>query len=325
MANGNHINASGYNGQYHGSPFIPAITDLARTRIIATYEECGLLPQLAQTDYEGDLACADSAMFMMEPTIVVEPEFPQDNEEPRIIQPHFEYGEVRICQYGDFQIKISERDIHNMCSNFSRWEQMVKKALDRSILFGENGIEPYVLQKTIAQVSHEHSGNNAGRNRNIDLGSNSSPYLLSSGGEFDVKKVRKLWQNISQVAMEANWNCNMVESVAVVSPRVFQSIVAAHGDLNTCCGNNNVMYTGAYELPMYGFKVMVSNQLPTVMVGGQLQEYILVLDKSQLAFAHDMIQYKWWEGKFDRFLVGQWKYDSHLFNKKGAILATVAL
>lgn len=320
------INASGYNSQFAGSPFIPAITDLARTRIIATYEECGLLPQIAQTDYQNDLSCSDSAMFMMEPTIVVEPDQPQNNEEPRLIQPHFEYGEVRICQYGSFQIKMSEVDIHNMCSNFSVWERMVKKALDRSILFGENGIEPYVLQKTIAQVSREHSGNNAGRNRNVDLGSNSKPFLLSdTDGSIDVKKVKKLWQNISQVAMESNWNCNMVETVSIVSPRIFQTLVEAHGNLNTCCGNNNIMYTGAYELPMYGFKVMVSNQLPHVFVNGQMQEYILTLDKSQLAFAHDMIQYKWWEDKFDRFLVGQWKYDSHLFNKKGAMLSTVAL
>jgi len=321
----NNINASGYNNQFAGSPFNPAITDLARTRIIATYEECGLLPQLAQTDYENDLACSDSAMFMMEPTIVVEAESPQNNEEPRIIQPHFEYGEVRICQYGDFQIKISERDIHNMCSNFAQWERMVKKALDRSILFGANGIEPYVLQKTIAQISREHSGRTAGRNQNVDLGDNTTPFSLTTAGDIDVKKVKKLWQNISQVAMESNWNCNMVDAVAVVSPRVFQTLIEAHGNLNTCCGENNILYTGAYELPMYGFKVMVSNQLPTVVVGGQLQEYVLVLDKSQLAFAHDMIQYKWWEGKFDRFLIGQWKYDSHLFNKKGGILATVAL
>lgn len=288
----NNINASGYNNQFAGSPFIPEITDLARTRIIATYEECGLLPQIAMTDYEGDLACSDSAMFMMEPTIVVEEQAPQNNEEPRIVQPHFEYGTVRICQYGAFQLKISERDVHNMCSNFDRWQAMVKKALDRSILFGENGIEPYVLQKTIAQVAAEHSGNNAGRNRNIDLGSNSAPFSLTTGGEFDAKKTKKLWQNISQVAMEANWNCNGVETVAIVTPRVFQAIVDAHGDLNKCCGENNIMYTGAYELPMYGFTVMVSNQLPTVMVGGQLQEYILVLDKNQLAFAHDLVQYK---------------------------------
>lgn len=73
---------------------------------------------------------------------------------------------------------------------------------------------------------------------------------------------------------------------------------------------------------IYGTPIIATSHLFGVNYGaaGNLAPVILV-DPNQVLHAFDVITNKWYEGKYEDYLVGEFVWDSHVINKYGVAVA----
>lgn len=88
-----------------------------------------------------------------------------------------------------------------------------------------------------------------------------------------------------------------------------------------CCSDKNAMVTGLLG-HMYGFRVMTSRWLQPANFGAAgLLAPVMMVDPNQVLHAFDVTTNKWWEGKFEDYLVGEFVWDTHVFNPDGVAVA----
>ena len=47
----------------------------------------------------------------------------------------------------------------------------------------------------------------------------------------------------------------------------------------------------------------------------------MLVDPNQVLHAFDVVTNKWYEGKFEDYLVGEFVWDTHVFNPDGVVVA----
>ena len=92
-------------------------------------------------------------------------------------------------------------------------------------------------------------------------------------------------------------------------------------ELNQCCSDRNAMVTGLLG-DMYGIRIMSTQWLVPQNFGaaGMLAPVVLI-DPNQVLHAFDVVTNKWYEGKWEDYLVGEFVWDTHVFNPYGVAVA----
>src|SRR5699024_6181565 len=91
-------------------------------------------------------------------------------------------------------------------------------------------------------------------------------------------------------------------------------------ELNQCCGDN-AMVTGHLG-NFYGFEIISTRWLVPHRYGtAGLLAPVVLIDPNQVLHAFDVITNKWYEGKFEDFLVGEFVWDTHVIDPYAVAVA----
>lgn len=317
------LTAAGYEGM-EGSLWAPP---KIAAKIVSNYHICSITPQIAKSDFLDDeeLFCGSKVIFGVEQDLDIFGMETDNNEHPETQSgPGIGSASLTICQSKKFEWKISAQDKKMMCSNFDRWEANLRRQISKNITML---IDAYSIPKIIASAHPDNVGTNAGKlTHSINLGDQGSNALNGnsiSGFEDMILALR-------EVAMEAGMMCGEGEipgegesaTPVVLIPLSLEKWALKNlKELNTCCSDQNAMVTG-YLGRMYGLDIMVTRWLMPANFGaaGMLAPVVLV-DPNQVLHAFDVITNKWWEGKHEDYLVGEFVWDTEVINAYGVAVA----
>lgn len=297
-------------------------------KIVYNYHTCSVTPQIAQSDFLSDdeLFCGSTVIFGVEQDLDIFGMETDNNEHPETLSgPGIDSSSMVICQARKFEWKITNHDKRMMCNNFSRWEANVRRQISKNIT---KLIDAYSIPKIIASADPRNTGTEAGKlSRNVNLGDQGSNALAGNTKEGFENMILAL----QEVAMEAGMMCGEGEiagegesarPVILIPTQLRKWALQNLKDLNTCCGENNAMVTGQITSDFYGFRIIATRWLAPADFGaaGMLAPVVL-LDPNQVLHAFDVITNKWWEDKFEDYLVGEFVWDTHVFNPLGVAVA----
>lgn len=321
-----HVSASGYDSPVN-TIFAP---EQFSDKIVAAYHSCALTPALAKSDFftDQELFCGSSVTYGVETPISMFGMDTDNNEDPEQISgAGVESATLTICQSRKFEVKISNADKRMMCDNFASWEQHLRKRIDRGIV---QLIDAYSVPKILASASPYNVGNNAGKKTGlVKLGTQDENALsMRSPEDFE-----EMVLNMRQAAQEVGMWCGMGEEafegvganpVLVIPAHAERYALKLMRDLDTCCGDNNVRRTGLLG-KVYGMDVITTSHLPPMNFGGAVGNLAnaMLIDPTQVLHAMEIITNKWYEGKFEEFLVGEFIFDTHVMNPDGVIVSTM--
>lgn len=315
--------ASGYEstlGSIYAPPQISA-------KVVKQYHECALTPQLAKSDFltDGELFCGSKVVFGVERDLDFFGQDTDNNEHPETFSgPGVDNDSLMICQSQKFEIKISNIDKRRMCDNFSSWEANLRNQIDKGI---KRLVDAYSIPKIIASAHPDNVGTHAGKlthSYNLgDQGANALPGNSEAGFE-------EMILSLQDVAAEAGMVCGEGElagvgpnadPVVLIPRQLRRWALRLMKGLDTCCSDQNVMRTGMIGT-LFGMRIFVTNHLYGVNYGaaGNLAPVVLV-DPNQVLHAFDVITNKWWEDKWEDYLVGEFIWDTHVINKYGVAVA----
>lgn len=317
------LDASGYRGMA-GSFWAP--TKLSAS-IVYNYQICSVTPAIARSDFltDEELYCGAKVIFGVEQDLDIFGMSTDNNEHPETISgPGIETDSLTICQSKKFEWKISNADKAMMCGNFSKWEANVRRQISKNIT---KLIDAYSIPKIIASASRHHVGHNAGAMfHNVDLGWQDEQALPGNSK----KGFEDMVFSMLDVMQQAGWECGEGEAngegesakPVMLIPLNFRKYVMQNlKDLNTCCGENNPMITGHITTDFYGIEIIATRYLVPVKTNAGTFVPIVMVDPNRILHAFDVITNKWWEGKFEDYLVGEFIWDTEVIDPKGVIVA----
>ena len=315
--------AAGYEG-IEGSLWAPP---KIAAKIVYNYHICSLTPQIAKSDFlsEEDLFCGSKVIYGVEQDLDMFGQDTDNNEHPETFSgPGIDSASMTVCQSKKFEWKISNQDKRMMCANFERWEANLRRQISKNIT---KLVDAYSIPKIMASAAPYNVGVNAGKEtRSINLGDQGENALPGNTKEGFLDMLYSL----QEVALEAGLMCGEGElagegetgdPVIIIPLKLTRWAIENLKDLNQCCSDQNAMITGLLG-NMLGFRIMTSRWLQPANFGaaGDLAPVMLV-DPNQVLHAFDVITNKWWEGKFEDYLVGEFVWDTHVFNPDGVAVA----
>lgn len=318
------LNAVGYEG-VEGSLWAPP---KLTAKIVLNYQTCTVTPQIANSDFltDEELFCGSKVIFGVEQDLDLFGMETDNNEHPETFSgPGVDSASLTICQSRKFEWKISNHDKRIMCDNFSKWEANIRRQISKNIA---KLIDAYSIPKIIASASPEHVGTNAGiLTHSINLGDQGSNALDGNSKEGFEELVLAL----QEVALEAGMDCGEGEAmgegetanpVILIPLQLRKWALQNLKDLNQCCGENNAMVTGQITSDFYGFRIISTRWLTPANFGaaGTLAPVVL-LDPNRVLHAFDVITNKWYEGKFEDYLVGEFVWDTHVIDPYAVAVA----
>ena len=318
------LDASGYRGMA-GSFWAP---DKLSASIVYNYQFCSITPVIARSDFlsEEELYCGAKVIFGVEQDLDIFGMATDNNEAPETISgPGIETDSLVICQSKRFRWKLSNADKRIMCANFERWQSNVRRQINKNIT---KLIDAYSIPKIIASASPHNVGNNAGvMNHDVDLGWQDETALPGNTKEGFESMVL----SIVEVAQQAGWECGEGEvagegeraaAVLLIPLKLRRYALLNLKDLNTCCGENNVMVNGRIGSNFYGFDIISTRYLAPINIDsvGTVVPVVAV-DTNRILHAFDVISNKWYEGEFEDFLVGEFIWDTEVIDPLGVIVA----
>ena len=318
------LDAAGYRG-VAGSFWAP---DRISTSIVYSYQICAVTPVIARSDFldDEDLYCGARVIYGVEQDLDLFGMSTDNNEHPETISgPGIETDSMVICQSKKFEWKLSNSDKRMMCANFDRWEANVRRQISKNIT---KLIDAYSIPKIIASASPNNVGNNAGvLNHDVKLGWQDETALNGNTKEG----FEDMILSIGEVATQAGWTCGEGEEVGVgedarpvilIPLKLKRYALMNLKELNQCCGENNVMVSGKIASDFYGFELIVTRYLTPISVPqvGTLVPVVAV-DTQRVLHAFDVISNKWYEGKFEDFMVGEFVWDTNVIDPMGVIVA----
>jgi hypothetical protein len=325
----NQVNSAGYGGGIKGSIFAP---DRISSKIVVAYQQCSLLPAIAKSDFMSneELMCGGKVIYGIEQTLNLFGTDRQNNEHPDVFDgPGIDTNSLTICQGRKFEWKLSNYDRRIMCDNFDLWEESVKRRLDNGV---RQLIDAYSIPKIMASASPDNVGNRAGKiSHSIDLGWQDATALNANS----IAGMEELFYNLRQVAQEAGMmgcagnidtagpgygGAIPVVILPVQLERWAIKLMSEFGK-DGCCTEKNAFVTG-YIGKILGFEVFTSSQLFSSNFGaaGNLAP-VLMLDPTQVLHAFEVIDSKWYEGKFEWSLVGEFVWDTHVIRSEAVAVA----
>lgn len=318
------LDAAGYRGMA-GSFWAP---DRISTSIVYSYQVCSVTPVIARSDFlnDEDLYCGAKVIFGVEQDLDLFGMSTDNNEHPETISgPGIETDSMTICQSKKFEWKLSNSDKAMMCKNFDRWEANVRRQISKNITIL---IDSYSIPKVIASASRNNVGNNAGKlNHDVDLGWQDDTALPGN----TVAGIEELILNIKEVATQAGWSCGEGEiagdgesarPVILIPLKLERYVLQSLKGLNICCSENNTMVQGRIASNYYGFEIIATRYLTPIRIPqvGTLVPVVAV-DTNRVLHAFDVISNKWYEGKFEDYLVGEFVWDTNVIDPMGVIVA----
>ncbi len=317
------LSAAGYES-VEGSLFAPP---RIAAQIVSNYHICSLTPQIAKSDFlaDEDVFCGSKVIYGVEQDLDTLGMDTDNNEHPETLSgPGIGSASLTICQQRPFEWKISNQDKRMMCSNFSRWEANLRKQISR---YMTQLVDAYSVPKILASAAAHNVGTNAGKEtRSINLGDQGANALNGNS----VAGFEDMILSLREVALEAGLMCGEGElasdgdtsdPVIVIPLKLERWALQNLKPLNQCCSDKNAMVTGLLG-HMYGFRIMTSRWLQPANFGaaGMLAP-VMMVDPNQVLHAFDVTTNKWWEGKFEDYLVGEFVWDTHVFNPDGVAVA----
>jgi len=298
------------------------------TAIVYNYQVCAVTPVIARSDFlsEDELFCGSKVIFGVEQDLDIFGMVTDNNEDPETISgPGIDTDSMMICQSKKFEWKISNSDKRIMCSNFAKWEANIRRQISKSIV---KLIDAYSIPKIIASASPHHQGKNAGiLYHDVDLGKQDATALSgNTKAGFESMIISML-----EVAEQAGWNCgegeigsdgeSVAKPVVLIPIQLKRYALENLKDLNQCCGENNVMVRGLIASDFYGTEIIVTRYLVPLVFGNQALVPVVMVDTNRILHAFDVITNKWYEGKFEDYLVGEFVWDTEVINPLGVIVA----
>jgi hypothetical protein len=318
------LDASGYRGMA-GSFWAP---DKLSSSIVYNYQICSVTPVIARSDFlsEEDLYCGARVIYGVEQDLDIFGMNTDNNEHPETISgPGIETDSLVICQSKKFEWKLSNADKRMMCANFDRWQANVRRQISKNIT---KLIDSYSIPKIIASASPNNVGNEAGvLDHNVDLGWQDETALNGNTKEGFEDMVL----SIMEVAQQAGWECGEGEvsgegeraSAVLLIPLSLRRYALLNlKDLNTCCSENNVMINGHITSNFYGFEIIATRYLTPITINavGTVVP-VVAIDTNRVLHAFEVISNKWYEDKFEDFMVGEFVWDTEVIDPLGVIVA----
>lgn len=317
------LSASGYEGM-EGSLWAPP---KIAAKIVYNYHICSITPQIANSNFldEDELFCGSKVIFGVEQDLDIFGMDTDNNEDPETLSgPGMGSASLTICQSKKFEWKISNQDKRMMCSNFDRWESNLRRQISKNIT---QLVDAYSIPKIIASASPDNVGIHAGKiTHSINLGDQGSNALDGNS----VTGFEDMILALRTVAQEAGMMCGEGEvpgegesatPVILIPLQLEKWALKNLKELNTCCSDQNAMITGMIG-DMYGMNIISTRWLTPQNFGGSgVLAPVVLIDPNQVLHAFDVITNKWWEGKFEDYLVGEFVWDTQVINPYGVAVA----
>lgn len=296
-------------------------------KIVYNYQICSVTPQIAKSNFLNDeeLFCGSKVIFGVEQDLDFFGQETDNNEDPETMSgPGIGSDSLVICQSKKFEWKISNQDKRMMCNNYERWESNLRRQISKNIT---KLVDAYSIPKIIASAHPDNVGINAGKlTHSINLGDQGSNALDGN----TVEGFEDMVLALRQVAQEAGMMCgegelsgegDSAEPVILIPLGLEKWALKNLKELNQCCSDKNAMVTGLLG-DMYGIRIMSTQWLVPQNFGaaGMLAPVVLI-DPNQVLHAFDVITNKWYEGKWEDYLVGEFVWDTHVFNPYGVAVA----
>ena len=296
-------------------------------KIVYNCQICSVTPQIAKSNFLNDeeLFCGSKVIFGVEQDLDFFGQETDNNEDPETMSgPGIGSDSLVICQSKKFEWKISNQDKRMMCNNYERWESNLRRQISKNMTkLGD----AYSIPKIIASAHPDNVGINAGKlTHSINLGDQGSNALDGN----TVEGFEDMVLALRQVAQEAGMMCgegelsgegDSAEPVILIPLGLEKWALKNLKELNQCCSDKNAMVTGLLG-DMYGIRIMSTQWLVPQNFGaaGMLAPVVLI-DPNQVLHAFDVITNKWYEGKWEDYLVGEFVWDTHVFNPYGVAVA----
>ena len=316
--------AAGYesiSGSIYAPPKIVAKT-------VETYHECAVTPQIARSNFLSDdeLFCGARAIFGVERDIDLFSQDTDNNEHPETASGSLVgEGSITVCNNQKFEIKITNHDKRIMCGNYGMWETSVRRQIDKGIV---RLIDNYSIPKIMASASAHNVGHRAGvKSHSIDLGWQDSNALAGN----TVSGFEDMILSLKEVAQEAGIVCGEGTTAGVgdegmpvilIPSKLERYALKLMKDLDTCCSDKNAMRTGLIGT-LYGMKIISTTKLAPkdYGAGAGVLAPVMMVDPQQVLHAMDIINDKWYAGKFEDYLVGEFVWETSVFNPLGVAVA----
>jgi len=318
-----HIATAGYEGMEGSLWAPPKLT----AKIVYNYHICSLTPQIAKSDFLSDeeLFCGSKAIFGVEQDLDLFGMDTDNNEHPDTFSgPGIDTASLTICQSKKFEWKISNQDKRIMCANFERWESNLRRQISKHIT---KLVDAYSIPKIIASAAAHNVGTKAGKlTQSINLGDQGANALPGNS----IAGFEEMILSLREVALEAGLMCgegelagegDSAEPAIIIPLKLERYALQILKELNQCCSDQNAMVTGLIGR-MYGFRIITSRWLQAANFGSAgVLAPVLLVDPNQILHAFDVITNKWYEGKWEDYLVGEFVWDTHVINPDGVAVA----
>ena len=296
-------------------------------KIVYNYHICSITPQIAKSNFLSDeeLFCGSKVIFGREQDLDIFGMETDNNEDPETQSgPGIGSDALQICQSKKFEWKISNQDKRMMCSNYDQWESNLRRQISKNIT---KLVDAYSIPKILASASPDNVGTSAGvLTHSINLGNQGDEALDGNS----VAGFEDMILSLREVAQEAGLQCGegeiegigeTAQPVVLIPSKLERWALKNLKELNTCCSDQNAMITGLLG-GMYGLRIMSTRWLvPQNFGAAGLLAPVMLVDPNQVLHAFDVITNKWWEGKFEDYLVGEFVWDTHVFNPHGVAVA----
>lgn len=318
--------AAGYesvSGSLYAPPRITA-------KIVQNYHICSVTARLANSDFfsDEDLFCGSKVIYGIEQDLNMFASDRDINENPETMSGSpTDSASLTICQSQKYRWKLSNHDRRIMCDNFSRWENALRRLISRNII---RLVDAYSIPKILASAAPHNVGVNAGKvTRSVNLGDQGANALvINSPADFE-----QAVYSLLEVAQEAGILCGEGEMpmegeggrpILLVPAKLQRHALGLLRQLNQCCSDRNALVTGEIG-NLLGMPVLVTGLLQSIDLGAGPTVPMAIIDPKQVLHAFDVIVNKWFEGEFEDYLVGEFVFETHVFNQDGIVVANVAV
>lgn len=297
-------------------------------KIVYNYQVCSITPMLAKSNFlsDDDLFCGSKVIFGVEQDLDMFGDDRDNNEDPETMSgPGIDSSSLTICQSKKFEWKISASDKRMMCDNYDRWEANLRRQISKNIT---KLVDAYSIPKIIASAHPDNVGRNAGMlSHSIDLGDqsvNALPGNTINGFEDMILALRTVAQEAGLMCGEGEISGEGESAMPVILiPLQLEKwalkFLRENGQM--CCTPESALRSGLLG-SVYGFQIVSTRWLvPQNFAGAGLLAPVVLVDPNQVLHAFDVITNKWWEGKHEDFLVGEFVWDTHVFNTHGVAVA----
>lgn len=296
-------------------------------KIVYNYQICSITPQIAKSDFLNDeeLFCGSKVIFGVEQELDFFGDETDNNEAPETLSgPGIGSSSLTICQSKKFEWKISNQDKRMMCNNYEKWEANLRRQISKNIT---KLVDAYSIPKIIASAHPDNVGTTAGKlTHSINLGdqgANALPGNTKEGFEDMILALRTVAQEAGLMCGEGeiSGEGETSDPVILIPLQLEKWALQNLKELNTCCSDQNAMITGMLGT-MYGFRLISTRWLvPQDFGAAGVLVPVVLIDPNQVLHAFDVITNKWYEGKWEDYLVGEFVWDTHVFNPYGVAVA----